>query len=115
MAGFIGEIFGTRFDIRHITISAGNVSFAVYGLGLRNIPSGFLAEVLIGVVGIGFLNFLVSFSLAFIVAARSRGVRIREYPEFLGILGRYFIRNPLDFVRPPKRRVETQPVEAEIE
>ena len=73
---------------------------AVYGLGLRNIPAGFLAEVLAGVMGIGFLNFLVSFSLAFIVAARSRGVRIREYPEFLGILGRYFIRNPLDFVRP---------------
>src|SRR6202012_4684724 len=32
MAGFIGEIFGTRFDIRHITISAGNTSLAVYGL-----------------------------------------------------------------------------------
>jgi site-specific recombinase len=103
MAGFVGEIFGIRFDIRHITISAGNVSLAVYGLGLRNVPARFLAEVLIGVLGIGFLNFLVSFSLAFIVAARSRGVRIREYPEFLGILGRYFIRNPLDFVRPRRR------------
>jgi len=103
MAGFIGEISGTRFDIRHITISAGNVSLAVYGLGLRNIPAGFLAEVLVGVLGIGFLNFLVSFSLAFIVAVRSRGVRIREYPSFLGILARYFIRNPLDFVRPRKR------------
>jgi|GEM_PF-162312 site-specific recombinase len=109
MAGFIGEIFGARFDIRHITISAGNVSIAVYGLGLRNIPAGFLAEVLAGVIGIGFLNFLVSFSLAFIVAARSRGVRIREYPEFLGILGRYFIRNPLDFVRPRKREKTEEP------
>jgi site-specific recombinase len=103
MAGFVGEIFGIRFDIRHITISAGNVSLAVYGLGLRNVPARFLAEVLVGVLGIGFLNFLVSFSLAFVVAARSRGVRIREYPEFLGILGRYFIRNPLDFVRPRRR------------
>jgi site-specific recombinase len=109
MAGFIGEIFGARFDIRHITISAGNVSIAVYGLGLRNIPAGFLVEVLAGVIGIGFLNFLVSFSLAFIVAARSRGVRIREYPEFLGILGRYFIRNPLDFVRPRKREKTEEP------
>ncbi|HET6254673.1 MAG TPA: hypothetical protein VFE32_11390 [Puia sp.] len=106
MAGFIGEIFGIRFDIRHITISAGNVSLAVYGLGLRNIPAGFLAEVLAGVIAIGFLNFLVSFSLAFIVAAKSRGVRIREYPEFLGILGRYFVRNPLDFIRPRRREEE---------
>lgn len=106
MAGTIGEITGTRFDIRHITIAAGNVSLAVYGLGLRNIPAGWLAEVLAGVLGIGFLNFLVSFSLAFSVAARSRGVRIREYPEFLGILWRYFRKNPLDFIRPRRREAE---------
>jgi site-specific recombinase len=103
MSSVVGEIFGIRFDIRHITISAGNVALAVYGLGLRNIPTGFLIEVVAGVLGIGFLNFLVSFSLAFIVAARSRGVRVREYPEFLGILGRYFFRHPLDFIRPRRR------------
>ena len=103
MAGFVGEIFGIRFDIRHITISAGNVSLAVYGLGFGNVPIGYLATVLAGVLGIGFLNFLVSFSLAFIVAARSRGVRIREYPGFLGILWRYFRSNPLDFIRPRRR------------
>jgi site-specific recombinase len=103
MAGFFGEIFGTRFDIRHITISAGNTSLAVYGLGIRNINPWYLATVLGGVLGIGFLNFLVSFSLAFFVAARSRGVHIREYPEFLGILWRYFRNNPLDFIRPRRR------------
>jgi site-specific recombinase len=103
MAGFIGEIFGIRFDIRHITISAGNTSLAVYGLGFRNLNPWYLATVFGGVLGIGFLNFLVSFSLAFIVAARSRGVRLREYPEFLGILWRYFKSNPLDFVRPRRR------------
>lgn len=105
MAGFIGEIFGIRFDIRHITISAGNASLAVYGLGFRNLNPWYLATVFGGVLGIGLLNFLVSFSLAFIVAARSRGIRLREYPEFLGILWRYFKSNPLDFVR-PRRRAE---------
>ncbi len=106
MAGFIGEIFGIRFDIRHITISAGNVTLAVYGLGFANVRTWYLVTVLLGVLGIGFLNFLVSFSLAFIVAARSRGVRIREYPEFLGILWRYFRSNPLDFIRPRRRTEE---------
>jgi len=105
MAGFIGEIFGIRFDIRHITISAGNTALAVYGLGFSQVRPWYLATVIVGVLGIGFLNFLVSFSLAFIVAARSRGVRIREYPEFLGILWRYFRNNPLDFIR-PRRRLE---------
>ena len=106
MAGFIGEIFGTRFDIRHITISAGNTSLAVYGLGFSHIRPWYLVTVLCGVLGIGFFNFLVSFSLAFIVAARSRGVRVREYPEFLGILWRYFRSNPLDFIRPRRRPEE---------
>lgn len=103
MAGFIGEIFGSRFDIRHITISAGNTSLAVYGLGIKNVDPWYLATVIGGVLGIGFLNFLVSFSLAFFVAARSRGVRVRKYPEFLGILWRYFRSNPLDFIRPRRR------------
>jgi len=107
MAGFFGEIFGTRFDIRHITISAGNTSLAVYGLGIKNVNPWYLATVIGGVLGIGFFNFLVSFSLAFIVAARSRGVSIREYPEFLGILWRYFRNNPLDFIRPRRRSEPT--------
>ena len=106
MAGFFGEIFGIRFDIRHITISAGNVSMAVYGLGFRNVGMAYLLTVIAGVMAIGFLNFLVSFSLAFFVAVRSRGIRLRDYPEFLGILGRYFIRRPLDFIRPGRRSVE---------
>jgi site-specific recombinase len=103
MAGFIGEIFGIRFDVRHITISSGNTALAVYGLGLRNIDPWYLATVVCGVLGIGFFNFLVSFSLAFIVAVRSRGIRLKEYPEFLNILWRYFRSNPLDFIRPRKR------------
>jgi site-specific recombinase len=106
MAGFFGEIFGIDFEIRHITISAGNTALAVYGLGFRNIDPWYLAAVLGGVLGIGFFNFLVSFSLAFFVAARSRGVRLREYPEFLGILWRYFRSSPLDFIRPRARVLE---------
>ena len=105
MAGFWSEIFGIHFDIRHITISSGNVSLAVYGLGFRSVDPWYLVTVVAGVLGIGFFNFLVSFSLAFFVAARSRGVRMREYPEFLGILWRYFKNSPLDFVR-PRRRTE---------
>lgn len=105
MAGFIGEIFGIRFDVRHITISSGNTAVAIYGLGLHNIDRWYLVTVLLGVLGIGFFNFLVSFSLAFFVAVRSRGIRLKDYPEFLGILWRYFRNSPLDFVRPRRRLV----------
>ena len=38
-SGVLGKIYGIPFDIRHITIAAGNTAIAVYGLGLDHIPS----------------------------------------------------------------------------
>jgi len=107
MSSLVNKILGIPFDIRHITISAGNVSVALYGLGIRNLPVGYLTVIFLGVLAIGFMNFLVSFSLAFIVAVKSRGVRLKEYPEFLGILARYFFNKPLDFIRPRKHVSES--------
>ncbi|MFI5156459.1 MAG: hypothetical protein ACHQEM_09750, partial [Chitinophagales bacterium] len=103
MAVLIPNIFGIPFDIRHITISAGNVAIAVYGLGIDQISPLYLLTILLGVLGIGFFNFLVSFTLAFIVAVKSRGVHLKDYPEFIGILTRYFFRKPLNFIRPPRQ------------
>jgi site-specific recombinase len=108
MSSIVSKFLGFPFDIRHITISAGNVSVALYGLGIRNIPVAYLIEIFMGVLGIGFLNFLVSFSLAFIVAVKSRGVLLKEYPEFLGILARYFLKKPLDFLRPRSQLSEAE-------
>ena len=108
MSSLVSKFLGLPFDIRHITISAGNVSLAIYGLGIRNIPVSYLIAVFTGVLGIGFLNFLMSFSLAFIVAVKSRGVQLKDYPEFLGILGRYFLKKPLDFLRPRNQLSETE-------
>jgi site-specific recombinase len=107
MSSIVSKFIGIPFDIRHITISAGNVSIALYGLGIRNVPVPYLITIFLGVLAIGLLNFLVSFSLAFIVAVRSRGVKLREYPEFLGILSRYFIKKPLDFIRPRRQHSKT--------
>ena len=103
MAALFGQVFGIPFDIRHITISAANTSIGIYGLGWENINKTYLLIVFLGVLGIGFLNFLVSFSLAFIVAVRSRGVHLRDYPEFMSILWKYLRTHPLDFIRPRKR------------
>lgn len=103
MAGIAGKIFGLPFDIRHITIAAGNCAIAVYELGFANIPPLYLLTIFLGVLGIGLLNFLVSFSLAFIVAVKSRGIHLRQYPEFVKILWSHVKARPMDFIRPPKR------------
>ncbi len=103
MAAFIGKIFGIPFDIRHITISAGNTAIGFFGLE-GPVDYRFLSIILLGVGLIGFLNFFVSFGFAFYVAVKSRGIRLKDYPEFLGILWRYFRKHPADFVRPPGKQ-----------
>jgi site-specific recombinase len=99
-AGPLGKFLGIPFDIRHITISAGNTAIGFYGLD-HQVATGYLLIVLAGVLMIGLLNFLVSFSLAFYVAVKSRGIHLRDYPEFLSLLGKYFRRHPKDFIWPP--------------
>lgn len=105
-SGVMGKIFGIPFDIRHITIAAGNTAIGVYGLGIDHIPPYFLLAVFGGVLGIGLVNFLVSFSLAFIMAVKSRGIHLSQYPRLLRILGRYFLKHPREFILPPKKVVE---------
>lgn len=101
MSAVAQAILGIPFDIRHITISAGNTAVGLYGIGIGNVPPAYLVAVLAGVLAIGFFNFLVSFTLAFFVALKSRGIRLNEYPQFLKTLWRFFKKYPFDFVRPP--------------
>jgi len=99
-AGPLGQFLGIPFDIRHITISAGNTAIGYYGLD-HHVAVPYLLTIIGGVLMIGFLNFLVSFSLAFWVAVKSRGIKLKDYPEFFSLLGRYLRRHPKDFIWPP--------------
>ena len=100
MAGFLGKTFGIPFDIRHITISAANATIGFFGLN-HAVSVKEIWYTIFGVGMIGFLNFAVSFGLAFYVAVKSRGIRLKDYPEFLGILWRYLRTYPRDFVKAP--------------
>ena len=103
MAGFLGKTFGLPFDIRHITISAANTAIGFFGLD-HQVSMQELWYTIIGVAGIGFLNFAVSFGLAFLVAVKSRGIHLKDYPQFLGILWRYLKKYPQDFIKAPATR-----------
>lgn len=102
-SGVMGKILGVPFDIRHITISAGNTAIAVYELGLDNIPSYFMLAVFFGVLAIGFVNFLSSFFFAFVMAVKSRGIRLSQYPRLFRSIGRYFLKHPREFILPSKK------------
>ncbi len=100
MAGFLGYIFGVDFDIRHITISTGQFAIGLQGLGYHVALSDLIMTVS-GVLMIGFLNFLVSFTLAFLTASISRGIQLKQYRHLFTYLRRLMARYPLDFVFPP--------------
>lgn len=98
-AGPLGKILGLPFDIRHITISAGNVAIGLNDLK-HQLPTSYIVTVIIGVLMIGILNFLVSFSLAFVVALKSRGIKLKAYPELIGTVWQYFRKHPSSFFFP---------------
>lgn len=110
-ATFLGFIFGLPFDIRHITISSGNFAFALFTL-MDQQQWMLLAQAFIGVMGVGFFNFLVSFGLALVVAAKSRKVGRNDFLELLRWVKQYIRRYPKDFVFPP--RGNRQPSDIEV-
>lgn len=106
-ATFIGEILGWPYDIRHITISSGYFSIGVYE-NYALLPCWEILAVFVGVLGVGFINFLVSFSLAFFVALKARGVKLYNYSELINNLINYFKAHPKEFIVPQN---ETELVE----
>lgn len=102
MAGFVGFIFGIPFDIRHITISSGNYAIAIVSL-LHVVHLKYALICLLGVLGIGVFNFLISFILALFVAIRSRKVQFKEVKKLILITFTYFRKHPSDFFFAPKQ------------
>jgi site-specific recombinase len=92
LAGNFGKFIGIPFDIRHITISAGNFSTAV-AQGYEY-PTLFLAVVFGGVILIGIINIISSFMFSFLIACRSRYLTTRETWLVLVSMVGYIFKNP---------------------
>jgi len=100
----IGFILGLPLDIRHITFAAASFAVATMSLIFVGEPmsTATILWTVLGIVGIGAMNFLVSFSLALLVAIRSRNVNFRQTTELVSLLGKYFRTNTREFFFPPK-------------
>ncbi|QDG49426.1 hypothetical protein FIV42_01340 [Persicimonas caeni] len=98
-AGSIGIILGLPFDIRHIAFSSANVGMAIYAA-----PQLITAEVAtvaaLGVIGIGFFNFLISFLLTMSMGLESRQVTFRQTRSLAFILLKRLIRQPWEWFVP---------------
>lgn len=98
--GGIGAILGLPLDTRHITFSSGQFGVALAALHFQ-VPTSTFVIIALGIFCMGLMNLAVSFSLSLFVAVRSRQVKFSQGPQLAKLLGRRFIRRPIDFVFPP--------------
>lgn len=96
----IAVFFGLPLDVRHVTLSTGQVTAAFAFLGSGHFWMVSTVGIVIGILGIGLLNILVSFSLALFVAIRARNVRGPELRLFYRALLKRVLKSPLSFVLP---------------
>jgi len=83
-----------------VTLSAGQVTAAFSALGGGRLWGLSTVWIGIGILGIGLLNILVSFSLALFVAIRARNLRGPERHQFYRAIAGRFLKSPLNFLLP---------------
>jgi site-specific recombinase len=96
----VGRFFGIPFDVRHVTLSTGQLALAASSLGERWFDDGAFLR---GLAGIGVMFVLnLAFALSLLNAARAYEMPSGELGGVLKHVLQRALRRPFDFVRPPR-------------
>jgi site-specific recombinase len=106
--GTVGIIIGLPLDIRHITFAAGNLALGLVGSEWQ-ISTYALVASIAGIGLIGFINFIVSFTLSLGLAMRSRGIPYLELVPISSAVWRHFCMAPWSYYLPPGEQPEAVP------
>ena len=96
------DFLGPPLEVRHVTLSSGQLGAALGALGTPLLAEPVFWWCVAGIAVTAVLNVTVSFWLAFKVALRSRGVRVKDRSRIATALRRRLLRRPLSFVWPPR-------------
>ena len=108
MLGMIPEIagfFSAPLDVRHVTLSTGQFTAALSVLGVGGLGLKVWLASVVGILGIGVFNLLVSFGLALFVATRARNVHAPERGLLRWAVLRRLRQEPFSFILPVGRAV----------
>ncbi len=112
----VGAILGLPLDIRHIAFASANFIHGVFNIYTNTglFPEiGVIFASFLGVVLIGLINLMVSFSLALFTALRARGVQLFEWKELFKMVFSHFINQPLDFFIPRKKPMQYAQIDSD--
>ncbi|HEV8691600.1 MAG TPA: site-specific recombinase [Ideonella sp.] len=98
----LGAFFGLPLEVRHVTLSMGQLAAALGALGPALLHEPAFWWCLASVPVVGLLNLGVSFTLAFRVALASRGLRVRDRSRLYTAMRRRWRTAPLRFFWPPR-------------
>lgn len=99
----IGFIFGLPIDIRHIAFASANLAHGLFNVGADQMSISLVLISVLGVALIGLVNLMVSFTLALIVALRSKDVKFLEWGRLVKLLSAHLISHPSDFLWPREK------------
>lgn len=98
----ITAFFGLNLEVRHVTLSAGQVAAAAASLGLDVLTDPAFWWAVAGVLVIGPLNLAVSFYLAFRLALKAQAISDVNRTRINAAIRLRLRRAPLSFVLPPR-------------
>ncbi len=102
MVPMLLSLIGVGLEARHVTLSAGQIAAAAGAQGWSVVHQPALWWAVAAVPVIGVLNLAVSFSLAFMLAMRARGIRLKDRRRINAAVRARFFSQPLSFFWPPK-------------
>lgn len=98
----LAAFFGLPLDVRHVTLSTGQLAASVGALGWDVVQTAPFWWCVAGIAVTGVLNVGVSFALAFAVALRSRGIRLADRSRITRAIRARLRSQPLSFLLPPR-------------
>ena len=109
---FLG-FFGIPFEVRHVTLVAGQIAAAAHELGPQVIHRPAFWGAVGGIAITGLMNVSFSFWLAFRLALTAQGIGTVNRKRLYAALRRRMLRQPLSFVLPvrlnPRPHTATEP------
>lgn len=96
------QFLAVPLEVRHVTLSTGQLAAAVGALGPSVMLSAPFWLCVLGILGTGVLNLAVSFTLAFRVALRSRGIQLADRARVRRAIWARLCSSPCSFFLPPR-------------